>query len=311
MTALSQITSPEFIAWWGDNGGKNHFQLRDAKQIFMKLDRDNSGSLDINEVVLVCKELGMHKLNDKQTHKLLLELDADGDGTVDVEEFDMWWKDNGGAKFRPRAPPAPGDMSRWKRFELQKVEHRRKQAAAAGEETAELMDRYMADLDGDGDGQSGAGESQPKRKPPPVLPAGPRNGARNGNNDAVDTFEVEEQRSSFETQANPLAGAFNRHVRAEKDGVSVSAQPICRCVWCKGMCFDRLLVVVGGSCCGDWCCGEARLGCDEERQQGACALRVAERQLTHCKESCGGGKHPINRHRGLLDRAIPRNTRHV
>ena len=59
----------------------------------------------------------MKRMSDKQVIKLMREIDVDGDGTISIEEFDVWWRANGGSRYRPAPPPAPGDMSKQKQFE--------------------------------------------------------------------------------------------------------------------------------------------------------------------------------------------------
>ena len=52
----------------------------------------------------------MKRMSDKQVMKLMREIDVDGDGTVSIEEFDVWWRENGGNRYRPAAPPAPASL---------------------------------------------------------------------------------------------------------------------------------------------------------------------------------------------------------
>eukprot|EP01043_Picozoa_sp_COSAG02_P008350 COSAG02_NODE_265_length_26599_cov_13.943698_15_plen_760_part_00 len=122
------VDKNEFSAWWVENGGKNKYQLKDSKAVFKKYDGDGSGSLEASELVKVCHDLGMHKLSAHQEELLMQELDADGNNQVDADEFDMWWQDSGGEKFRPRAPPGPGDMSRKRRFDLRRLENEKRAA---------------------------------------------------------------------------------------------------------------------------------------------------------------------------------------
>ena len=58
----------------------------------------------------------MKRMSDKQVTKLMREIDVDGDGTISIEEFDVWWREHGGNRYRPSAPPAPGDMSKQEQF---------------------------------------------------------------------------------------------------------------------------------------------------------------------------------------------------
>eukprot|EP01048_Picozoa_sp_COSAG05_P013010 COSAG05_NODE_1345_length_5128_cov_2.221316_3_plen_1405_part_00 len=98
-----QISFSEFNAWWELNGKqahKNAYQMRDTKAMFAQLDIDGNGMLDQNELRSLCRMLGMEKMKDKHVTQLMEELDTDGDGTVSFEEFDVWWKENGGKKYR-------------------------------------------------------------------------------------------------------------------------------------------------------------------------------------------------------------------
>ena len=115
-----QVSFEEFDIWWSINGGKNKFQLRNAIEIFKQLDTDGSGTLDKEELKQLCVHLGMKALTDKQATKLMNEIDVDGDGDVTIEEFDIWWQENGGAKFKSAPKPAPGDMSRLQKFHEKK-----------------------------------------------------------------------------------------------------------------------------------------------------------------------------------------------
>ena len=197
------VDQEEFASWWQENGGKNKFQLRDPGPTFRQHDKDGSGALDVSEMLAVCNQLGMVGLSDKQKDLLMQELDVDGDGTVDEEEFGMWWQENGGAKFRPRAPPGPGDMSRRKRFELRKAENARSKSADAGLAVADSMahlDQLLGDDDNNKDDGYDYDDSlppSPARRPPPPISA---------------TFEIEESQQQQQQQqqsemhtSNPLA----------------------------------------------------------------------------------------------------------
>lgn len=139
------------------------------------------------------------------------ELDADGDHQVDEIEFGMWWQDNGGEKFRPRAPPGPGDMSRKRRFELRKLESKKKKADAAKSATADSMSR-LDQRDGNG---------------PPAVPERPQQQQSSGA-----TFEIEQQQhtrddtAGSEVTLNPLSEgqqAANRHASTRANGHGWSA----------------------------------------------------------------------------------------
>lgn len=110
------VSFEEFDIWWCLNGGKNKFQLKDAREIFRELDTDGSGTLDKAELMQLCHHLGMKSLTDKQATKLMNEIDVDGDGDISIDEFDIWWQENGGAKYRRAPIPGPGDMSSMQKF---------------------------------------------------------------------------------------------------------------------------------------------------------------------------------------------------
>lgn len=144
------VTKDEFTSWWSASGGKNKFQQKNCRQVFANHDDTGDGALGADKIMIVCRELGM-QMSDKQKELLVKELDADGDNTVDSEEFEMWWIDNGGAKYRPRAPPGPGDMSRKMRFEMLKFENEKSVATTASNAVAVRPDRLhqLDDLGGD------------------------------------------------------------------------------------------------------------------------------------------------------------------
>ena len=202
------VDKEEFSVWWQENGGKNKFQLRDSDAVFRKYDTNGSGSLQSSELVQVCQELGMHKLSDKQQDLLMQELDADGDNSVDAEEFKMWWEDNGGEKFRPRAPPGPGDMSRRRRFEMRKLETAKRRSGAASTVVADGMAR----LDDMGEPDDSNEPPVPARRPPIATNGSVNNRSRAQQQQAIGaTFEIEQQHTNLddeklEIHLNPLSG---------------------------------------------------------------------------------------------------------
>ena len=101
-------TSPE-------KGSDDH----DIQQKFSELDADNSGSLDVNELAQLIKELleneaddgGKKKMGAKQLRKLqkkaldlagdvLKEMDEDKSGSISYDEFAKWWKDHRAKKSK-------------------------------------------------------------------------------------------------------------------------------------------------------------------------------------------------------------------
>ena len=86
----------------------SYFKQKDAKTMFMEVDKDGSGALDIDEIGKLCKEMGM-KLSKKAEQKMMKDLDANGDNEVTFEEFEGWWQVNGGKTAKSRA--AVGDIT--------------------------------------------------------------------------------------------------------------------------------------------------------------------------------------------------------
>lgn len=57
-----------------------------VRPLFDKFDKDLSGSIDPEEMRVVCDELGL-KLSAEQYHAVITEADADGNGQIDFDEF--------------------------------------------------------------------------------------------------------------------------------------------------------------------------------------------------------------------------------
>eukprot|EP01045_Picozoa_sp_COSAG04_P018420 COSAG04_NODE_1703_length_5883_cov_393.943811_4_plen_165_part_00 len=125
----------------------------------------------------------------KDGARLMKEIDADGDGSISKAEFEIWWLEHGGKKFRPSAPPAPGDMSKKKMFEKKRVQLDKKQstaqaepAATQGEVPGDIEAPTQADEQGWGIRMI-SGVSAPRFRPffahfPPSLARSLRLGAR-------------------------------------------------------------------------------------------------------------------------------------
>jgi hypothetical protein len=84
----------------------NYYKLKDAKTMFEEVDVDNSGYLDEEEVVDLCRKMGK-KLNRKAIQAAMQEMDSDNSGQVDFEEFDRWWASNGGKNASEREAKDP------------------------------------------------------------------------------------------------------------------------------------------------------------------------------------------------------------
>ena len=56
------------------------------KELFMRMDKDNSGNLERAEVILFMKALS-DDLSDEHISMIFDNLDTDGSNTIDLEEF--------------------------------------------------------------------------------------------------------------------------------------------------------------------------------------------------------------------------------
>ena len=61
------------------------------KELFSRMDKDNSGSLERPEVILFMKALS-DDLSDEHIAMIFDNLDTDGSNTIDLEEFMVWTK---------------------------------------------------------------------------------------------------------------------------------------------------------------------------------------------------------------------------
>lgn len=57
---------------------------------FSKFDKDGNGTIDLQELGLLAKELGQ-PLDDEQLQAAMADLDLNGDGVIDKEEFSRWF----------------------------------------------------------------------------------------------------------------------------------------------------------------------------------------------------------------------------
>ena len=63
-----------------------------VQQMFMDLDADQSGLLEIDELGVLCVSLGID-LNEAQVQALMTVIDTDGTGAVDFDEFFAWFQE--------------------------------------------------------------------------------------------------------------------------------------------------------------------------------------------------------------------------
>jgi hypothetical protein len=64
---------------------------KQARVTFKKFDEDGSGSLDMNEMRVLLRELLGAKVKAEEMDEVMQSLDHSGDGQVDEEEFVVWW----------------------------------------------------------------------------------------------------------------------------------------------------------------------------------------------------------------------------
>lgn len=85
----------------------NGITVHDTRSIFASLDKDSSGELDMSELTLGLRRLGLG-LTASQVNSLAEVLDVDHDGVVSIDEFSSWLHncsddDNGGSGAQAHA----------------------------------------------------------------------------------------------------------------------------------------------------------------------------------------------------------------
>lgn len=89
----------------------NGITVHDTRSIFASLDKDSSGELDMNELTLGLRRLGLG-LTASQVNALAEVLDVDHDGVVSIDEFSSWLHNcsnddnNGDSGAQAHAAPA-------------------------------------------------------------------------------------------------------------------------------------------------------------------------------------------------------------
>jgi len=58
--------------------------------LFKRLDIDNSGTLEIDEMIKIFSDLEC-EIRDEDLEKCIKDIDADGSGTISPEEFIAWY----------------------------------------------------------------------------------------------------------------------------------------------------------------------------------------------------------------------------
>lgn len=60
------------------------------EQVFKSFDKDESGTIEINELRDVAKELG-HEITEEELQIVFDEIDENKDGKISLTEFTKWW----------------------------------------------------------------------------------------------------------------------------------------------------------------------------------------------------------------------------
>jgi len=71
---------------------KEDLNLENAKKMFRKFDANNSGEIDMRELGLVIKVLGLN-MGSEEINNAMIDLDKDCNGSISFEEFWSWFKD--------------------------------------------------------------------------------------------------------------------------------------------------------------------------------------------------------------------------
>jgi len=64
--------------------------IEELAKSFEDADKDHNGSLDLEELAVFCKGMGM-ELSHRQWELLVSEMDEDGSGDISFVEFKGWW----------------------------------------------------------------------------------------------------------------------------------------------------------------------------------------------------------------------------
>lgn len=71
--------------------GANNDLVKLIAGVFKNFDKDNSGYIEIREIVGIAKELGSD-IPEDEAQQMIAEMDANQDGRISMEEFVEWWK---------------------------------------------------------------------------------------------------------------------------------------------------------------------------------------------------------------------------
>ena len=65
------------------------------ERLFNEIDRDNSGTLDRDEIGALAEKLGK-QMSDEELDEAMAAMDLDGEGDIDLEEFQAWFSQSEG-----------------------------------------------------------------------------------------------------------------------------------------------------------------------------------------------------------------------
>eukprot|EP01048_Picozoa_sp_COSAG05_P015182 COSAG05_NODE_1801_length_4060_cov_2.209291_3_plen_664_part_01 len=92
----ANMVLPEYMMQKIENlGGSAEKRKKEEDEIrekFMHVDRDNNGTLDIDEFAILVRELGNVDMDEENVKEAYAEIDADNSGEVNFQEFKEWWK---------------------------------------------------------------------------------------------------------------------------------------------------------------------------------------------------------------------------
>ena len=92
----ANMVLPEYMMQKIENLGsyaeKRKKEEDEIREKFMHVDRDNNGTLDVDEFTILVRELGNKDMDDVHVKEAYAEIDDDNSGEVNFQEFKEWWK---------------------------------------------------------------------------------------------------------------------------------------------------------------------------------------------------------------------------
>lgn len=96
---FSLATNSNSLSLYDNAGVTAAYKLKGTvKEMFKKIDIDNSGTLERNEVEILLNSLfdgTTTKLSQQQIDEMFAELDLDNDNLIDFDEFSHWYLKSG------------------------------------------------------------------------------------------------------------------------------------------------------------------------------------------------------------------------